>query len=87
MKDNEIMNNLTSFLTVFRNGRPPDELKTYFLSADLFALDMDGTYKPRPIAVGEMFYRLATSYTAHTLREPVSKVLFPIQLVGAEGGG
>ena len=61
-------------------------LKPYFLSADLLALDKDGSFKPRPIAVGEMFYILVTSYTTDTLRKSVSEVLFPIQLVGVEGG-
>ena len=56
------MDALTFFLSDLRNGRLPRELKFYFLSANLLALAKDDTPKPRPIAVGEIFYRLVTSY-------------------------
>ena len=49
------------FISDFKNGKLPPILKLYLLPANLLALEKEGSPNPRPVAVGEMFYRLTTS--------------------------
>ena len=81
------MDVLDFFLSDLRNGRLPESLKSYILPAELLAFSKDGTKKPRPIAVGEIFYRLITTYAVRSMGKNVTETILPIQLgAGVEGG-
>ena len=87
IKCKQVMDALVFFLSDFRNGRLPDRLKQYLLPANILAFAKEKSPNPRPIAVGEIFYRLVTAYTSRTLGKSLPKSLLPIQLgVGVEGG-
>ena len=87
LKEPKLLGLLTFFLSDFRNGRLPAILKFYLLAANLLASNKDGSPKPRPIAVGEMFYRMVTAHAIKSLGQAVADTLLPIQLgVGVEGG-
>ena len=89
--DPESMRLLAFFLGDFVSGRLPVALKPYFLPATLLALEKEGSTpqapKPRPIALGELFYRLATGLAIAPLTSRIADILGPVQLgVGQRGG-
>ena len=61
IEDPDVMELLAYFLNDFKNGLLPKELKPYLLPANLLALKKKNATKPRPVAVGELFYRIVTS--------------------------
>ena len=87
LTDNEeCLKGLAALISDITNGDLPAEAKPFILSSQLIA-----TPKPsgglRPIAIGEVFYKLAT-LRAQQLTSPVAaELLQPIQLgVGVSGG-
>ena len=78
---------LAYFLNDFKNGLLPDDLKPYLLPANLLALKKKDSTKPRPVAVGELFYRIVTSWSVDSLSTTVAEILAPINLgLGVPGG-
>ena len=71
----------------FKNGRLPDVLKEYLLPVTGLALRKPDSEKPRPVAVGELFYRIVTSWSVEALASTASGILAPIQVgLGVKGG-
>ena len=87
LDDSEVMEYFAFFLNDFTNGRLPDVLKNYLLPARLLALKKENSNKPRPVAVGELFYRIVTSWSVESLGETARDILAPIQLGIGERGG
>src|SRR5271168_2634549 len=71
----------------FSTNDLPYSLKPYILPSTLIALDKNNGAGIRPIAIGEVFYRLA-AYRCHVLaRDNARTRLAPIQLgIGVSGG-
>ena len=87
MTEPDVMEALAFFLNDFKNGRLPVVLKEYLLPATLLALKKKDSNKPRPVAVGELFYRIVTSWSVESLSERAAQILAPIQLgLGYPGG-
>ena len=80
------MDDLCFFLSDLKAGRLPTALKPFLLHVSLLAL-LKKNGEPRPVAVGELFYRLVTSWAMKNARDPVSQILAPIQMgLGVPGG-
>ena len=85
--DIEVMQLFADFLSDLRNGLLPAALKPYILGANLLELEKPGSTKPRPVAVGELFYRVSTSLSTSPLDKAIAEVLLPIQMgIGVPGG-
>ena len=73
------MKYFTLFLSDLRNGSLPTVMKPYIPPASLLALEKPGSEKPRPVAVGELFYRIATSWSVQSSKV-LENILFPVKL-------
>ena len=87
IEDPDVMELLAYFLNDFKNGLLPKELKPYLLPANLLALKKKNSTKPRPVAVGELFYRIVTSWSVDSQSKTAADILAPINLgLGFPGG-
>jgi len=82
----DVVDDLCIFLSDFKNGRLPRELKPFLLPATCLSLEKEDG-EPRPVALGEVFYRLVTSWSIDSLGDPIAEILYPIQMgLGITGG-
>ena len=86
-KDQDCLNGLALLLQDIINGNLPDSIKPFLLQSTLIGLDKSNGISIRPIAIGEIFYRIAATLALQTIRDAISDLLKPIQLgVGVSGG-
>ena len=83
--DEQCLDGLTTMTMSIANGRVKGRAKALLLSSVLIGLDKPngGT---RPIAMGEVFYKLAATYMLKLVNEPARQVLGPSQFAFAPGG-
>jgi hypothetical protein len=67
------------------NGDFSEDVRVLLLSSSLIASEKEAGGL-RPIAIGEIFYRLACHYVLRMVRPVVSSILEPIQLAHSPGG-
>ena len=81
------MNGLALVLQDIINGNLPDSIKPFLLQSTLIGVEKNNGASIRPIAIGEIFYRVAATLALQTIRDAISNLLKPIQLgVGVSGG-
>ena len=67
------------------NGDLDESARKFLLSSSLIASEKDsGGF--RPIAIGDVFYRLACHYVLHLVQPSAAALLEPIQLAQSRGG-
>ena len=87
LEDEEAADCLAFLVSALRNRRLPVALKPYILAGFLLALEKPKSGKHRPVRVGKVIYRCATSMAVSPLRKRTTEILDPIQLmVGVERG-
>ena len=65
----------------------PDSVKLFLLSSILIGIDKNAGASVRPIAIGEIFYRIAAYRGQLVVQKVAQSILQPIQLgVGVSGG-
>jgi len=84
--DPDCVQGLCSLVVDMLNGHLPDRARAYLTSSLLIPVNKSGG-GIRPIAVSEVFYRLACIYALELVRDVLPDVFEPIQLgVGSVGG-
>jgi len=84
--DLDCMQGLCSLVVDMLNGHLPDRARAYLTCSLLIPVNKPGG-GIRPIAVSEVFYRLACVYALELVRDVLPDVFEPIQLgVGSVGG-
>ena len=85
VEDQECLDGIAVMTRTMINGEIKGKAKTRLLSSTLIALSKpDGGV--RPIAIGEVFYRLAAMYVLKTVNETAKKALGPTQFALLPGG-
>jgi hypothetical protein len=92
--DEECRRGLLALTTDMCNGRLPPQAQHLLRLSILVPLDKSGDEGPdplnpkvRPIAMGEVFLRMASIYVCDLTRDSLAKVLLPINYaVGVQGG-
>ena len=75
----EVAAHLTAVTHILVRGEAPSELAPHLAGANLYALPK-GSGDVRPIAVGEVFRRLAAKCLCASLREAAHQALWPLQV-------
>jgi hypothetical protein len=86
-KDNECLTGIARIMQDISNGALPPQIKPFLLSSMLVGIDKDSGQGIRPIAIGEIFYRLAAYSLLHDVMDDIRRVLLPIQLGVSVSGG
>ena len=86
-EDPECLTGLAMLLQDITNGNVPDSLKPFLLPSTLIGIDKDAGSSVRPIAIGEIFYRIAAYRAQHYIQGAAKTILQPIQLGVAVSGG
>ena len=83
--DADCLAGLVALVEDIVNGDLDDSARKLLLSSSLIASEKDSG-GVRPIAIGEVFYRLACHYVLHLVQPSVPLLLEPIQLAQSQGG-
>ena len=84
--DSDCVQGLCALVADILNGYLPDQARAYLTCSVLIPVNKPGG-GIRPIAVSEVFYRLASIYALDLVRDALPKIFEPIQLgVGSTGG-
>jgi hypothetical protein len=85
--DEDCLTGLAMLIQDITNGTLPDSTKPFLLPSNLIGIDKNSGASVRPIAIGEVFYRIA-AYRGQLYVQHVAKdLLQPIQLGVATSGG
>jgi len=85
--DQECLSGLALLLQDITNGTLPRSIKPFLLSSNLIGLDKNQGQSVRPIAIGEVFYRIAAFRAQQAVRGVACEKLHPIQLgIGTPNG-
>lgn len=77
---------IAALMTDITNGRIPSAVRPHLTATRLIALAKPNN-TPRPIAMGELFYRLAAAHAVHAVSKEARELLRPHQYgVGVSGG-
>ena len=83
--DADCLAGLVALVEDIINGDLDDSARKYLLSSSLIASEKDsGGF--RPIAIGDVFYRLACHYVLQLVQPSAAALLEPIQLAQSRGG-
>ena len=86
VNDPECMRGLVAVIETILAGEVCRQVKALLLSSTIVALRKPDSQSPRPVAVGEVFNRLAASFL-HTVSPSLSRIFDRIQMgVGQVGG-
>ena len=86
MDDPDCVQGICALVADMLNGQLPDQARTYLTCSILIPVSKPGG-GVRPIAVSEVFYRLASLYALDLVRDVLPNIFEPIQLgVGSVGG-
>ena len=86
-EDEDCFTGLAMLLQDITNGTLPDSIKPFLLPSNLIGLDKNSGASVRPIAIGEIFYRIAAYRGQLYVQQAAKDLLQPIQLgVGVSGG-
>jgi len=81
------MDIMAFFLTMFKNGLLQHVLPQYLVGANMMPFAKEDSKKPRPVAVGEVFYSIVTGFSLNDTSDVAAEELVPIQLgQGIKGG-
>ena len=83
--DADCLAGLVALVEDIVNGDLDDGARKLLLSSSLIASEKDSG-GVRPIAIGDVFYRLACHYVLHLVQPSVAALLEPIQLAQSRGG-
>ncbi|HVW99154.1 MAG TPA: reverse transcriptase domain-containing protein, partial [Candidatus Babeliaceae bacterium] len=87
VQDPDCLSGLALLIQDITNGTLPDSIKPFLLSSKLIGLDKNAGTSIRPIAIGEIFYRIAAYRAQQNIRDQACEILQPIQLgVGTPNG-
>ena len=86
LRDEVCRRGLATLVADICNHRLPSESSKFLLACNLTALDKGGN-RVRPIAVGEVFYKLAAQYALRLVVGKVPAILAPLQQGVGEPGG
>lgn len=85
-EDEDCFTGLAMLLQDITNGTLPDSIKPFLLPSNLIGLDKNSGASVRPIAIGEIFYRIAAYRGQLYVQQAAKDLLQPIQLgVGVSG--
>ena len=73
-KDQDCLNGLALFLQDIINGNLPDSIKPFLLQSTLIGLEKNNGASIRPIAIGEIFYRVAATLALQTIRDSIAAI-------------
>ena len=78
---------LARMVSYLRNGEPADELRTYILACRLLLVAKPESSSVRPVAVGDVLFRLASITAAVDVDDDAAELMQPIEFgVGVRGG-
>lgn len=80
------MNDFCFFLSDINAGRLSENLKAFVLPGSLLAFEKKNG-EPRPVSVGEIFYRLATGWSVLSSGSVISTILASMQMWPGMLGG
>jgi len=85
--DEDCLAGLAMLIQDITNGTLPDSTKDFVLPSNLIGLDKHNGASVRPIAIGEVFYRIAAYRGQLYVQHVIKDLLQPIQLGVATSGG
>ena len=86
-EDADCFTGLAMLIQDISNGALPDSVKPFLLPSILIGIDKNAGASVRPIAIGEIFYRIAAYRGQLVVQKVAQSILQPIQLgVGISGG-
>lgn len=86
-EDPDCLTGLAMLIQDITNGNLPDSIKPFLLASNLIGLDKNDGVSVRPIAIGEIFYRIAAYRGQLYVQGAAKDILQPIQLGVAVSGG